>query len=329
MKPVSRRAFLKSAALALGASDPGRLPAQGRSGKDRQRDGRGNQEKEKIVEKEKVVQQTVVVEKVKDMVLDPHALPPWRCPAQVYDERIERMQAALPELKVNVGRVPRRLGHLWPQDRCPGRRRRRGRPDLERHRHRLVPVPGMQQGAASIEDMVAADSRFKLDDFYPPCLKGFRMGPGGQGHGRALWPAHATPWRAGRACSSTATSSRKRACSRPPTTGPATTCWTWPSRRPRTAVFGLLPVTGDYSNMRNHTLRLRRRDDLRGRHKVPAGRRQVQAGLPVGTGSASSRHKVSPTASQIAGNQDQMFLAGKLVRGQSGGWGLDHRARRG
>jgi len=78
---------------------------------------------------------------------------------------------------------------------------------------------------------------------------------------------------------------------------------------------------GDYSNMRNNTLRFGGEIISEDGKKSLLDDEKCKQGYQW-VWDCYFTHKVSPTAQQVVGTQDQMFLAGKLAGWASGGWGM-------
>jgi len=278
-------------------------------------------ETEKLVEKEKVVQQTVVVEKIQDVVLLRMHSRLGDAQRTVYNGGIERMQAAHPEVKVNVEEFPEGSATYGPKIAALVAGGAVGDITWNAIGSGSFQFLAGNKALAALDDMIASDtSGFALEDYYPHTIKGFRMGPGGEGTGELM----GLPTLA-HGCYCLLYFNRdmiEQEGLQPPTDD-----WTrdqlvdLSKKLTKEGRFGFLPTTGDYSALRSQTL------PFGGEIISADGAKSLLEDEGVKQGlrwvyDCFFTHKISPTAQQIAGNTDQMFLAGKLASWQSGGWGL-------
>jgi multiple sugar transport system substrate-binding protein len=320
-KFVSRRGFLKSAALAAAGVGVTALAGCQPQVVEKIVKETVVVETEKLVEKEKVVQQTVVVEKIQDMVLIRLHSRLGDAQRKVYDGGIERMAAAHPEVKVNVEEFPEGSATYGPKIAALVAGGAVGDLTWNAIGSGSFQFLASNKALASLEEQVAADtSGFKLDEFFPAVVEGFRMGPAGQGSGDlyglptlthgvqvCLWFNRGLIEGAG-------------------LEAPADN-WTrdqlmeMATKITKDGVFGFLPATGDYSNHRNHTLAFGGEIISEDGLKATIADEKCKAAFQW-VHDCFFKAKVAPTASQIQGNTAQMFLGGKLAAYQSGGWDL-------
>ncbi|MBM3187173.1 MAG: sugar ABC transporter substrate-binding protein [Chloroflexi bacterium] len=279
------------------------------------------QQVEVVREVEKIVEQTVVVEKVKEVVIIRMHSRLGDAQRTVYDGGIARMEAAHPEVKVNVEEFPAGSAEYGPKIAAMVAGGAVGDITWNAIGTGSFQFLAFNKALASLEEQVAADkSGFTLDEFFPTVVKGFRMGPSGQGSGDLYGLPTLT--HGVQVCLWFNRDLIEGAGVEAPTDD-----WTrdqlfdMATKVTTEGVFGFLPATGDYSNHRNHTLA------FGGEIISEDGTKATIADEPCRAAfqwvhDCFFKAKVAPTASQIQGNTDQMFLAGKLAAYQSGGWAL-------
>jgi ABC-type glycerol-3-phosphate transport system substrate-binding protein len=277
--------------------------------------------KEVAKEVTKVVQQTVVVEKVKDMILIRLHSRLGDAKKKVYEASIARLQAAQPQVKVNIEEFPEGSATYGPKIAALVAGNAVGDLTWNAIGTGSFQFLASNKALAAIDDMVAADKSVKLEDWYPRVLKGFRMSEAGQGSGNLY--GLPTDSHGVQAVLFYNQDLIEKEGQKLPTDD-----WTLDNlvefglKMTKDGRFGYAPVVGDYSNMRNHTLRFGGEiisED--GKKSLIDDEKCKQAFQWVAD--CYFKHKISPTAQQIVGNQDQMFLAGKLVAWASGGWGYN------
>jgi len=313
---LNRRTFLKRLAFSLGAA-----ALAGCAPKVVEKIVKETVVVEKEKEVEKIVEKTVVVEKVKDVVILRMHSRLGDAQRKVYDDSIRRMQEAYPHVKVNVEEFPAGSAEYGPKIAALVAGGAVGDITWNAIGTGSFQFLAGNKALAPLDDLIAADtSGFTLDAFYPRVVKAFRMGPGGQGTGELMGLptlAHGV-----NVCLFFNRDLIEKEGLEPPTDD-----WTrdqlveLAKKLTKDGRFGFLPVTGDYSNLRNQTL------PYGGEILSPDGTKSQLEDEKVKQGlrwvyDCFFTHKVAPTAQQITGNVDQMFLAGKLAAWQSGGWGL-------
>jgi ABC-type glycerol-3-phosphate transport system substrate-binding protein len=179
-----------------------------------------------------------------------------------------------------------------------------------------------QGGAlAELDELVAADtSGFTLDEYYPRVVKAFRFGPGGQGTGAV----QALPELAHGVNDCLFFN---RTMFEEEGIDPPDDAWTLDdllvAARNLTGGdrFGFRPASGSYSNIRNLTLpwggELINEDGTQSLIEDDAVKQAIRWHHDL-----YFKEKVAPTAAELAGGLNQMFLAGKVASYASGGWGL-------
>lgn len=278
-------------------------------------------EKEKIVEveKEKIVEKTVIVEKVKDVtIIRWHARLGniWK----IYPERVKAFEEANPGAKVNLEEFPAGSAEFGPKIGSMIAAGVAGDLCWTAIGSGSFQFLAQNKALASIEEMIAADSTFKVDAFYPRILASLRMGPNGQGSGDLMaLPelAHGTYQ-----CLYFNKTLLEAAGLPVPTND-----WTHEQlidlalKTTKGDAFGYLPVTGGYSEIRHTTLA------YGGEMISPDGTKSLFEDEKTKQGvrwihDCFFKHKVSPTPQQLTGGRNQMFLSQKLALFQSGTWDL-------
>ena len=332
-KPLSRRSFLRSAALTLGAAVAA---------------GCAPQVVEKIVEKtvlvekervvketvlqEKVVKETVqiqvekkvevtkIVEKVKEKVLlrwHRRLGGGW----QGHKARVAFFEETHPDVKVNIEEFPAGSAEFGPKIAAMIAGGVAGDMTWCAIGTGSFQFLSWSKTLAGLDDMVASDKTgFNLDYYYPRVVKAFRMGPGGQGTGELqAFPelAHGV---------GVCLFFNKEMIESEGLQAP-TDDWTRDQllemslKMTKGDRFAFLPALGDYSFARNHTLpwggEIISADGMKSQFE---DEKVVKALAWVYD--LFFKHKVAPTASQIQAGAYQMFLGKKLVSYQSGGWDL-------
>ena len=304
-KVLDRRSFLKSAALSavgVGAVLAGCAPKVVEV-------TRVVKEKEVVKETvvvtqqkevEKIVKQTVVMEKVKEMVLIRMHSRLGDAKRKVYEESIKRFQEANPQAKVNIEEFPAGSAEYGPKIAALVAGGAVGDLTWNAIGTGSFQFLASNKALAALDEMVAADKTIKLDDWYPRVIKGFRMGPGGQGTGELY--GLPTDSHGVNVLLYFNRDLIEKEGQKPPTDD-----WTLDDlvqfglKMTKEGRFGYAPVVGDYSNMRNHTLRF-------GGEIVNADSVQVYRFLDIGTAKPTptdprmglSMEEMTPTASPWA-----------------------------
>lgn len=273
-------------------------------------------------EVEKVVEKTVVVEKVKEMTLIRwhHRLGGWN----IYADRIKAFEEANPGAKVNEEEFPAGSAEYGPKIASLVAAGMAGDVTWTAIGTGSWQFLAGNGALAPLDELVAADdSGFSLDEYWPNIVQSFRLGPGGQGEGELMaLPELAHPNAAYIWMNKTLFESKGL---EPPNND--TTYEEWlelAMKMTEGGVFGLNPYTGDYSAIRNLTLPF-------GSELIsPDGKTSLMEADGVKQGVRWTydlfwKHKVSPTAAELAGGLNQMFLAQKVAMFVSGGWNLSIR----
>lgn len=268
----------------------------------------------------KIVQQTVVVEKVKEMVLIRMHSRLGDSQRKVYDNRIGAFLKAFPQAKVNVEEFPAGSAEYGPKIAALVAGGAAGDITWNAIGTGSFQFLASNKALAALDELISADKNIKLDDWYPRVIKAFRMGPGGEGTGE-LYGLPTLSHGVNVLLYYNKDLVEKEGLK------PLTDDWTLDDlvqfglKMTKEGRFGFAPVVGDYSNLRNHTLRFGGEIISQdGKKSLLEDEKCKQALRWVHD--CYFKHKISPTAQQIVGNQDQMFLAGKLVAWSSGGWGI-------
>jgi hypothetical protein len=328
MSAISRRNLLKGAALTGGAALLAACQPKVVE-KIVERTVMVEKEVEKVVKEtviqekvvEKVVQQTVVVEKVKDSVLIRLHCRLGDAKRKIYDESIVRLQGVRPEVKVNIEEFPEGSATYGPKIAALVAGNAVGDLTWNAIGTGSFQFLASNNALAAIDDLVAADNTINLDDWYPRVIKGFRMSPAGQGTGDLYGlptDSHGVQ---------VVLFFNRDLIEQEGAEAP-TDDWTLDDlvqfglTMTKEGRFGYMPVVGDYSNLRNHTLRFGGEIISEDGKTALLDDERCQQGFQW-VHDCYYKHKISPTAQQIEGNQNQMFLAGKLVAWTSGGWGYN------
>jgi ABC-type glycerol-3-phosphate transport system substrate-binding protein len=278
---------------------------------------------EKIVEveKEKLVEKERVVERVQDVVLVRMHSRLGDGQRAVYDNRIEALKDARPEILVNVEEFPEGAATYGPKIVSLVAGGAVGDITWTAIGTGSFQFLAGNKAFAPIDDFVAVDDTVDIDDFYPRVLNAFRMGPNLEENVGELYGlptlAH------GVQCILIFNRDLIEAAG----VTPPEDDWTrdqlmdMAKQMTQDNVFGFLPATGDYSNLRNQTLpfggEIISDDGTTSQLEDP----QVKQGLQW-VWNCFFGDKVSPTAAQLTGGLNQMFLAKRLACYQTGGWGI-------
>ena len=282
------------------------------------------EEVEKVVEKEveKIVKQTVIVEKIRDTTLIRwhHRLGGWK----IYDDRMAAFEEANPGVKVNEEEFPAGSAEYGPKIASLVAAGMVGDLTWTAIGSGSWQFLAANGALAPIDDLVEADSSgFSLDEYWPNTLQGFRLGPGGQGSGELMGlpelahPNAAYIWM-------NKTMFEKKGL-KPPTDDTTYDELLELAMKMREGdVYGYRPSPGDYSCIRNLSLPF-------GSELISVdGKKSLMEEDGVKEGlrwcyDLFWKHKVAPTAAELTGGLNQMFLANRLAMFVSGGWTLSTR----
>ena len=320
MKPqaLSRREFLKGIGLAAGgaalaACQPKTVIVEVETEKEVTR----VVETEKLVEKEveKVVKETVVVDR--KLIRWHHRLGGW----EIYADRIQAFEEAYPEAKVNEEEFPEGSATYGPKIAALVAAGMVGDVTWTAIGTGSFQFLALGGALAELDELVAADtSGFTLDEYYPRVIKSLRFGPGGQGTGavQALPElAHGVQ----DCLFFNKTLFEQEGVGLPDDTWTLDDLLTAARALTGGDRFGFTPTTGDYSNIRNLTLpwggELINEEGTQSLLEDDAVKQGIRWNHDL-----FFRDKVAPTAAELAGGLNQMFLAGLVAAYTSGGWGL-------
>ena len=311
-KNLSRRRLLKGAALATGAAViAGCQPTV---------------VKETVVvteEIEKIVKETVVVEKIRDTIIIRwhHRLGGY----DIYDDRRLAFEEANPGVKVNEEEFPAGSAEYGPKIASLVAAGMAGDVTWTAIGSGSWQFLAGNGALAPMDDLVEADdSGFSVDEYWPNIVEGFRLGPQGQGSGELMGlPELAHPNAAYLFTNKTMFESKGL---EPPNDDMTYDQWLELAKAATEGdVYGLSPFTaGSYSAIRNLALPF-------GSELIsPDGMTSLleEDGVKQGvrwTWDLFHQHKVSPTAAELAGGLNQMFLAQRVAMFVSGGWSLTIR----
>jgi ABC-type glycerol-3-phosphate transport system substrate-binding protein len=272
---------------------------------------------EKIVEVEK----EKIVEKVRDVVIVRMHSRLGDGQRVVYDGRIEALQEDFPHIRVNVEEFPEGPATYGPKIVSLVAGGAVGDITWTAIGTGSFQFLAGNKAFAAIDDFVAVDDTIDMDDFYPRVLSGFRMGPNlEEGVGELFGLPTLTH---GVQCILIF----NRDLIEEAGVAPPEDDWTrdqlmdMAKQMTQGNVFGFLPATGDYSNLRNQTLpfggEIISEDGTTSQLETP----EVKQGLQW-VWNCFYGDKVAPTAAQLTGGLNQMFLAKRLACYQTGGWGI-------
>jgi ABC-type glycerol-3-phosphate transport system substrate-binding protein len=316
----SRRMFLRSAAVwagtaALAACQP----------KVVEKVVKETVEVEKEVEK--VVKETVVVEKSVEKVVEKAVdtiILRWHARLgnvwKVYPERVKAFEEAHPGVKVNLEEFPAGSAEFGPKIAAMVAAGAAGDLCWTAIGSGSFQFLAQNKALASLEDVIAADPLFKAEDFYPRVLNSFRMGPNGMGSGDLLGLpelAHGTYQ-----CLFFNKDLLESMGLDLPTND-----WTREQlldtaiKATKDGIFGFLPTTGGYSEIRHTTLA------FGGELMSADGKQSLIEDEEVKMATrwlhdAFFKLHVAPLPQEVTGGRNQMFLSQRLALFQSGHWDL-------
>jgi multiple sugar transport system substrate-binding protein len=260
------------------------------------------------------------VEKVRDVVIVRMHSRLGDGQRAVYDGRIAALEEARPDIKVNVEEFPEGSANYGPKIAALVAGGAVGDITWTAIGTGSFQFLAANKAFAAIDDFVAVDDTIDVDDFYPRVLDGFRMGPAGHGSGELMGLptlAHGV----------NVILIYNRDLIEDAGLEPPNDDWNRDQlvemalKLTQGDVFGFLPATGDYSNLRNQTLPY-------GGEMISANGTQsqleddeVKQGLRW-VYDCFFTSKIAPTPAQVTGGLNQMFLAKRLAAYQTGGWGI-------
>lgn len=274
-------------------------------------------------EVEKLVKETIVVEKSVEKVVDTVILR-WHARLgniwTIYPERVKVFEEEHPGVKVNLEEFPAGSAEFGPKIASMVAAGAAGDLCWTAIGSGSFQFLAQYNALASLEEIIATDPLFKVEEYYPRVLDGFRMGPNGMGSGDLMGLpelCHGTYQ-----CLFYNKDLLDAAGLETPTND-----WAREQlidtaiKATKDGIFGFLPTTGGYSEMRYTTLAYG--GELLSQDGTTSQIEDEEVKVAV-------RHlhdaffglHIAPLPQEIAGGRNQMFLSQRLALFQSGHWDI-------
>ena len=320
-RKVSRRQLLRGAGLAVAGAGMAALVGC----------------QPKVVEVEKIVTETVVtteekvveveverervVEKVRDAVIVRMHSRLGDGQRVVYDDRIEALQEDHPHIRVNVEEFPAGSADYGPKIVALVAGGAVGDITWTAIGSGSFQFLAGNRAFAPIDEFVAVDDTLDMDDFYPRTVSAFRLGPNLEEGVGELFGLPTLSHGVQTIMIFNRDLIEDAGLAAPEDDWTREQLMDMAKQMTQGDVFGFLPATGDYSNLRNQTLPFGGEIISDDGTQSQLEDEQVKQGLRW-VWNCFFGDQVAPTPAQVVGGLNQMFLAKRLACYQTGGWGI-------